>query len=137
MITLFKLQFELPEKKIFLSREELQHLVRYLMCCETEAFTGIYNFHRLYPEREDLLKFSLLTFLKKATQKFYGCTAEKIKLSVNQGEEIALRSAFQRVQPDSFILALQEFIKRQLQSSFKAAKVKRKSNRLSYKRRSA
>lgn len=102
-----------PDKKIYLTKEELSYFIPYLDTCKHNGFSGV-NHYRSHEVRETLIRFSLTTFCEKVLSKWannmHQLPSKKINLTVNQGEEISLIAMFQRVECGSYLLSVQQRI---------------------------
>ena len=102
-----------PDKKLQVTKEELQYLVAYLDRSKTIGFIGV-NFYKHQSDREELYKFSLLTLSEKLLTKLFknshSIQEKKISFPINFAEEKTLIVMFNRVDCDSYLLALQSKI---------------------------
>jgi hypothetical protein len=99
-----------PDKKLQLTKEELQYLVAYLDKSKSVGFVGV-NFYKHQRDREELYKFSLLTLCEKLMTKLFNnahsIQEKKISFPINFAEEKTLIVMFNRVDCGSYLLALQ------------------------------
>lgn len=102
-----------PDKKLQLTKEELQYLVAYLDKSKSVGFIGV-NFYKHQRDREELYKFSLLTLSEKCLTKLFNnhhsIGEKKISFPINFAEEKTLITMFNRVDCGSYLLALQSKI---------------------------
>ncbi len=102
-----------PDKKVNVTKEELQYLIAYLDKSKTAAFIGV-NHYKHQVDREEFYKFSLLTLSEKLLTKLFNNShqpqSKKIIFPVNFAEEKTLITIFQRVDCGSYLIALQSKI---------------------------
>jgi hypothetical protein len=102
-----------PDKKLQLTKLEIQYLVAYLDKSKSVGFIGV-NFYKCQRDREELYQFSLLTLCEKLMTKLFNnahsITEKKISFPINFAEEKTLLAMFQRVDCDSYLLAMQSKI---------------------------
>lgn len=110
-----------PDKKLTLTKQELQAFGVFLEKQKTAAFTGIYNFKTVNKEREELYKLILDGFAEKIVNKlisnYHQFNSKKIKVNVSAVEEKTLITVLRRIQhkdDNAYTMAVTEGIMFQL-----------------------
>jgi hypothetical protein len=118
-----------PDKKVSLTKEELQYFIAFLDSCKVQAFSGI-HFYNHARDREELYGFSLITLSEKMLNKYmnnyHQPPKKKVSFPINFAEEKSLLTMFSRVDCDPFTLTIVEKIKLSLRPAYSSTEIERK-----------
>lgn len=101
-----------PDKKIKLTKEQLQYFIAFLEVARIQSFSGHNYFHHA-KEREELYQFSLATLAEKMVNKLWNNShqllSKKLIIPVNFAEEKTLFACvFRRIDCTAYVLSVQQ-----------------------------
>lgn len=110
LTSLMTISLRPTDKKMRLTKIELQHLIVYLERAKTEAFQRIHNY-KFQKDREEFYQYFLQTISEKILNKLANLAKKngesKVTILVNFGEEKTLRTIFQRINCNEYVYQLQ------------------------------